>query len=60
MEYEMVRQNGMKMTMLVTKVQLDANIDDKLFELPKGYDIKPMAEFQQQGGRMFGRGGGND
>ena len=60
MEYEMVRQNGMKMTMLVTKVQLDANIDDKMFEIPKGYDIKPMAEFQQQGGRMFGRGGGND
>jgi len=39
---------------------LDANIDDKMFEIPKGYDIKPMAEFQQQGGRMFGRGGGND
>jgi GLPGLI family protein len=60
MEYEMVRSNGMKMQMQVTKVQLDANIEDKLFEIPKGYDIKSMADFQQQGGRMFSRGGGND
>jgi GLPGLI family protein len=57
MEYEFERSNGMKMHMIVTKVQLDANIDDKVFEIPKGYDIKPIKEMQ--GGRGFRFGGGN-
>jgi outer membrane lipoprotein-sorting protein len=52
MEYEIVRQNGMRIHMTVTKVQLDPNIDDKTFEIPKGYDIKPMSEMQGQGGGM--------
>ncbi len=59
MEYEFERGNGMKMHMVVTKVQLDANIDDKVFEIPKGYDIKPIAEMQGNGGRAFRMGGGN-
>jgi GLPGLI family protein len=60
MEYEIVRQNGMRIHMTVIKVQLDADIDDKTFEIPKGYDIKPMSEMQNQGGRMMMRmGGGN-
>lgn len=42
MEYEMTRGNGFKMHMVVMKVQLDAQIDDKTFEVPKGFDIKPM------------------
>lgn len=59
MEYEITRQNGMKIHMTVTKIQLDANIDDKAFEIPKGYDIKPASEMQGQGGRtMFRMGGG--
>jgi hypothetical protein len=55
MEYRMERGNGMKMHMQVTKVQLDANIEDKVFEIPKGYDVKPMSEMMQGGGngRMF-------
>jgi hypothetical protein len=54
MEYEITRQNGMKIHMTVTKVQLDADIADKTFEIPKGYDIKPASEMQNFGG---GRGG---
>ncbi len=58
MEYEMQRANGMKVHMVVTKVQLDATIDDKTFEIPKGYDIKPMSEMGGPGGgaRMFRMG----
>jgi hypothetical protein len=61
MEYQMERNNGMKMHMTVTKVQLDAVIDDKTFEIPKGYDIKPLKEMQGGDGRMIMRmgGGGN-
>lgn len=50
MEYTTTRGNGFKMHMMVTKVQLDANIDDKVFEIPKGYDLKPVTEMQQMGG----------
>jgi hypothetical protein len=55
MEYRIERGNGMKMHMQVTKVQLDASIDDRIFEIPKGYELKPMSEMMQGGGngRMF-------
>lgn len=53
MEYEFERSNGMKMHAVVTKVQLDAQIDDKIFDIPKGYDIKPMSEMQNGGRMMF-------
>jgi hypothetical protein len=51
----------MKMHMAVTKVQLDPVIDDKTFDIPKGYDIKPIKEMQGGDGRMIMRmgGGGN-
>ena len=49
MEYEMIRGNGFKMHMTVLKIQPDAQIDDKTFEIPKGFDIKPMG----QGGDMM-------
>lgn len=58
MEYEFTRQNGMKVHMQVTKVQLDAEIDDKTFIIPKGYDIKPMSEMGGPGGGMRFRMGG--
>jgi len=60
-EYQIERNNGMKMHMTVTKVQLDAVIEDKVFEIPKGYDIKPMSEMQGGDGRMIMRmgNGGN-
>jgi hypothetical protein len=46
MEYEMVRGNGFKIHMTVMKVQPDASIDDKIFEIPKGFDLKPMSSMQ--------------
>lgn len=61
MEYEIVRQNGMRVHMVVTKVQLDADIADKTFEIPKGYDLKPMSEMGGPGGGMrFRMGGGGN
>ena len=51
MEYEISRENGFKIHMTVLKVQVDASIDDKIFEIPKGYDIKPMGSMM--GGKGF-------
>jgi outer membrane lipoprotein-sorting protein len=50
MEYEMVRGNGFKLHMTVLSVKVDATIEDKVFEIPKGFEIKPM-------GSMPGREG---
>ncbi len=59
-EYEVTRENGFKIHMLVLKVQLDPAIDEKTFEIPKGFDVKPMSSFESQGGmRMIFRNGGN-
>lgn len=56
MEVTMERGNGFKVHMLVNKVQLDADVADKEFEIPKGYDVKPMSEMQNnRGGRMIMR-----
>jgi hypothetical protein len=63
MEYEMVRGNGFKIHMTVLKVQPDANIDEKIFEIPKGFDLKPMSSMQGGSGEgmrmIFRRGGEN-
>ena len=60
MEYESVRENGFKIHMIVTKIQVDASIDEKTFEIPKGFDVKPQSTFEGQGGmRMIFRSGGN-
>ena len=53
MEFQTERGNGFKTHLTVTKVQLDANVDDKIFEIPKGYDIKPMSEMQNGRGGSF-------
>ncbi|MFM7223658.1 MAG: hypothetical protein ACKO03_09560 [Bacteroidota bacterium] len=59
-EYEVTRENGFKIHMMVLKVQLDPAIDEKTFEIPKGFDVKPMSSFESQGGmRMIFRNGGN-
>jgi hypothetical protein len=50
MEVSMERSNGMKMHMVVSKVQVDADISDKEFEIPKGFDVKPMSEMMNRGG----------
>ena len=46
MEYEITRNNGFMIHMTVLKVQIDATIDEKTFEIPKGYDLKPMSSIQ--------------
>jgi len=51
MEFELTRQNGAKVHYQVTKVDLNAKVDDKTFIIPKDYDIKPMSEMNQGGGR---------
>lgn len=51
MEFELVRQNGVKVHFQVTKVDLTAKVDDKTFIIPKDYDIKSMSEMNQGGGR---------
>lgn len=53
MGYEMARPNGFSMKMEVTKIELDANIADKIFEVPKGYEMKTAQEVQN----MFLPGG---
>jgi GLPGLI family protein len=53
MEYELKRNNGMTVFYSVTKVDLKANISHQAFEIPAGYDIKPMREMMREGG---GRG----
>jgi hypothetical protein len=47
MEIQMERSNGMKVHTVVTSVKLDASIDDKVFEIPKGYDIKALKDMEQ-------------
>ena len=60
MGYEMSRPNGFKMQTEVTSIEINPDIDDKVFEIPKGYDLKPMSEMQNQMGRMFGRAPGGE
>lgn len=53
MQYETNLGRNRKMEVKVTKVELGKKIDDKTFEIPKGYDVKPMSEMQN----MFGGSG---
>jgi GLPGLI family protein len=60
MEFEIVRPNGAKVHFQVTKVDLNAKVDDKVFVIPKDYDIKPMSEMGRggNGGFQFRMNGG--
>jgi GLPGLI family protein len=49
MEFELIRQNGSKVNYQVTKVDLNAKVDDKTFLIPKDYDVKPMSEMNRGG-----------
>ncbi|MEJ8816305.1 hypothetical protein [Lacibacter sp. H407] len=53
MEFEIVRPNGAKVHFQVTKVDLTAKVDDKVFIIPKDYDIKPMSEMGRGGNGGF-------
>lgn len=62
MEFETTRPNGATVHYTVTKLDIAAKVDDKVFEIPKDYDIKPMSEMQRNGGRggfMIRMGGSN-
>jgi GLPGLI family protein len=62
MEYEITRNNGFTIHMTVLKVQTDVAIDEKTFEIPKGYDLKPMSNLQGgngEGMRMIFRSSNN-
>ncbi|MEN9952019.1 MAG: hypothetical protein RLZZ520_287 [Bacteroidota bacterium] len=60
MEYESTAPSGFKIHMVVLKFQADPAIDEKTFEVPKGFDVKPQSTFEGQGGmRMIFRSGGN-
>ncbi|MFT3749885.1 MAG: hypothetical protein QM768_16295 [Agriterribacter sp.] len=56
MGYSMSRPNGFKMETEVTSIEVNPIIEDKVFEIPKGYDIKPMSEMQQSFNRRFNGG----
>ncbi len=54
MEFQLTRQNGAKIHYQVSKVDLNAKVDDKVFLIPKDYDVKPMSEMNRGGnGRGF-------
>ena len=64
MRYEMNMRRGRRMEVEVTKIELDKEISDKEFELPKDVEMKPMKDMQNMfGGRGSGGGfmrGGRD
>jgi hypothetical protein len=53
MLYERTMNRGRKMTVQVTKLVTDKEINDKEFEIPKDVDIKPAKEMQGGGGQGF-------
>lgn len=55
MKYETKMGRGRTMEVTVTKLDINKEIAAKEFEVPKGYDVKPMSEMQNMFG---GRGGG--
>jgi len=60
-QYEMKMRRGMTITIEVTKIDTEKAIDDKEFDIPKGFELKSMKEMQGQGGGFQFRmmGGGN-
>jgi hypothetical protein len=54
MLYVIKQPRGRTVTVEVTKVVLDKEVNDKEFEIPKDFTLKPMSEMQNMGG---GRGG---
>lgn len=53
MQYETTMNRGRKMIVEVTRIDVEKEIKDKEFELPKDVEIKAMKDMQQMGG---GRG----
>ena len=57
MRYEMNMRRGRRMEVEVTKIELDKDIADKEFELPKDVEMKPMKDMQNMFGGRGGSGG---
>lgn len=53
MGYETKMRRGRTMVVQVTKIELDKEVADKEFEVPKDFDVKPMKEMRS----MMGAGG---
>jgi hypothetical protein len=56
MGYETKMRRGRTMIVQVTKIELDKEVADKEFEIPKDFDVKPMKEMRSM---MGGQGGAN-
>ncbi|RYD82571.1 MAG: hypothetical protein EOP53_03375 [Sphingobacteriales bacterium] len=54
MAYERKMPRGRLMTVEVTRIDINKEVAAKEFEIPKDFEIKPMAEMQG----MFGGGAG--
>jgi GLPGLI family protein len=54
MEFQITRQNGAKVHYQVSKVDLNTKVDDKVFLIPKDYDVKPMSEMNRGGNNRGG------
>ncbi len=53
MQYEMKMNRGRKMIVEVTKINIEKEIADKEFEIPKDFVVKPMKDMQSGNGRGF-------
>jgi GLPGLI family protein len=57
-QYEMKMRRGMTFTIEVTKIDTEKVIEDKEFDIPKGFELKSVKEMQSPGGgfqfRMMG------
>jgi hypothetical protein len=54
MQYEMKLPRGRKMIVEVTKINIDKEVADAAFEIPKDFVVKPMKEMQNSSdGRVF-------
>jgi hypothetical protein len=58
MQYETSMGRGRKMTVTVTKLDIQKEVKDKEFEISKDFDLKPMKDMQGPGGGMQIRIGG--
>jgi len=53
MEMEMKRNNGTISKYIVKKIDTEQILEDALFNIPAGYDIRPMSELNQGGRGRF-------
>jgi hypothetical protein len=53
MEMEIQRKNGTITKYIVNKIETEQILEDALFNIPSGYDIRPMSEMNQGGRGRF-------